>query len=100
MFSALFQGMRTIGATPAPAMTPNICESVRISIALCSVSATSQSKPSVETYSAASGLGRASQVPTEGSPAASRCRTWFARMGVVLSPWQAWVEPVSSGHGL
>jgi hypothetical protein len=61
-----------MGATPVGAMAPNIWESVRMSIGLCSLSATNQSNPRVETNSAASGLGRASQVPIDGSPAANR----------------------------
>ena len=74
-FSAVFQGMRTIGAVALAAMAPNIWARVRMSIGLCSVSTTSQSKPSWLTYSAASGEGRESQVPTDGSPAARRRRT-------------------------
>src|SRR5918995_4013250 len=83
-FSALFHGIRTIGAVLLAAMTANIWARVRISIGLCSVSTTSQSNPRRLTYSAASGEGRDSQVPIDGSPAASRRRTWFARTVALL----------------
>ena len=73
--SGLFHGMRTIGAVFEFAIAANIWASVRMSIGLCSASQTSQSKPTLLTYSAASGLGRLSHVPTEGSPAARRRRT-------------------------
>ena len=67
-----FQGMRTMGALPPVVTAPNMSERVRMSMGLCSVSTTSQSKPRRDTNSAASGLGSESQVPTDGSPAAKR----------------------------
>ena len=76
--------MRTIGAVLLAAIAANIWARVRISIGLCSVSTTSQSNPRRLTYSAASGEGRESQVPIDGSPAASRRRTWFARIVTLL----------------
>ena len=70
--SGVFPGMRTIGALTEADSAANMSTRVRMSIGLCSVSTTSQSKPRLPIYSAPSGIGRASHVPTEGSPAASR----------------------------
>src|SRR5215211_7410711 len=98
-FSALFHGIRTIGAVLLSAIAANIWAKVRISIGLCSVSTTNQSKPRRLTYSAASGEGRESQVPIDGSPAASRRRTWFARIVALLNLLPGLDAAGHIGHG-
>ncbi len=51
-----------------------------MSIALCSMSTLSQSKPWCAIISAASGLPVASQVPTDGVPSRILCLTTLGRM--------------------
>src|SRR5260221_302077 len=67
--STLLLGMRTKGAqVPASAMAPTISAMIAAVWALCSISTTSQSKPSRAITRAEATLGRLSHAPNAGSP--------------------------------
>src|SRR5437870_346212 len=83
--STLFPGTRTIGAqVPASAMVATISAMRTGFCALCSISTTSQSKPSRAMILAAGTLGRLNHAPSAGSPRLSFSFTWFVRIALFL----------------
>ena len=78
--SAVVAGIRTIGTPPIPPIAWNMAVAVSMPMGLCSVSTTSQSKPSVATASAVIGLPMFNQVPMAGRLSRSRRFTGFGRI--------------------
>ena len=84
--STLLAGTRTIGAqVPASAIVATISAMITAFCALCSISTTSQSKPSRAMILAEGTLGRLSQAPSTASPRLSFSFTRFVRITTHLS---------------
>src|SRR5712691_3434330 len=84
--STLFPGIRTMGAlVPASAIVATISAMSTAFCALCSMSTTSQSKPSRAIILAEEMLGRLNHAPSAGSPRLSFSFTWFVRITTHLS---------------
>src|SRR5260221_1885489 len=84
--STLFPGIRTIGAqVPASAIVATISAMSTGFCAVCSISTTSQSKPSRAMILAEGTLGRLNHAPSAGSPCFSFSFTRFVRIATHLS---------------
>src|SRR5713226_2444663 len=84
--STPYPGTRTIGAhIPASTIVATISAMSTALCALCSISTTSQSKPSRAIILAEGTLGRLNHAPSAGSPRLSFSFTWFVRIATHLS---------------
>src|SRR5260370_41758355 len=79
--STILVGTRTMGAeVPASAIVATISAMRTGFCALCTISTTSQSKPSLAIILAEGTLGRLNHAPNTGSPRLSFSFTWFVRI--------------------
>src|SRR6266496_3902830 len=87
--STLLPGTRTMGAlVPASAMVATISAMSTGLCAVCSISTTSQSKPSRAMILAEGTPGRLNHAPSAGSPRLSFSFTWIVRISHLPFCWQ------------